>query len=155
MNAGAMDGEIAYLLRGFEKILLFQGGASYLAGSESLPIADFTGEAYPEAFNAFVEGILFAVCSQRVLSGSREVYLSGRLTRYESIYNPVKVRLEELGYAVSRLPTLSDKSKAAAQGYAMVGSGLYGGSYEPLVKHMMIDKAAGAVTDYVYWKERL
>ncbi len=155
MNAGAMDGEIAYLLRGFEKSLLFEGGASYLAGSGNLPIEDFTGESYPEAFNAFVEGILFAICSQRALLGSREIYLSGRLTKYENIYNPLKVHLEELGYAVNPLPTLSDKSKAAAQGYAMVGNGLYGGCYEPLVKHMMIDQAEGSVTDYVYWKKRI
>jgi predicted butyrate kinase (DUF1464 family) len=155
MNAGAMDGEIAYLLRGFEKSLLFQGGASYLTGSESLPIEDFTRELHPEAFNAFIEGILFAVCSQRALLGSREIYLSGRLTRYENIYNPVKACLEEIGYTVSLLPTLSGKSKAAAQGYAMVGNGIYGGCYEPLVKHMMIDKAEGSVTDYVYWRERI
>ncbi len=155
MNAGAMDGEIAYLLGGFEKNLLFQGGASYLTGSESLPIEDFTRESHPEAFNAFIEGILFAVCSQWALLGSRQVYLSGRLTRYENIYNPVRVCLEKLGYAVSLLPVLSDKSKAAAQGYAMVGNGLYGGCYEPMVKHMMIDKAEGSVTDYVYWKERI
>lgn len=155
MNAGAMDGEIAYLLGGFEKNLLFQGGASYLTGTENLPIEDFTRQSYPEAFNAFVEGILFAVCSQRALLGSHEVYLSGRLTKYDSIYNPVKVCLEELGYAVSPLPTLSNRSKAAAQGYAIVGNGLYGGCYQPLVKHMMIDKAEGSVTDYVYWKERI
>ncbi len=155
MNAGAMDGEIAYLLRGFEKTLLFEGGASYLAGSGNLPIEDFTRESYPEAFNAFVEGVLFAVCSQRALLSSREVYLSGRLTKYENIYNPIKVCLEELGYAISPLPTLSGKSKAAAQGYAMVGNGIYGGCYEPLVKHMMIDKAEGSVTDYVYWRERI
>ncbi len=155
MNAGAMDGEIAYLLKGFEKTLLFQGGASNLAGLESLPIEDFTKESYPEAFNAFIEGILFAVCSQRALSGSSEVYLSGRLTKYENIYNPIKVCLEELGYAVSLLPALSNRSKAAAQGHAMVGNGLYGGCYQPLVKHMMIDKAEGSVTDYVYWRERI
>jgi len=155
MNAGAMDSEIAYLLRGFEKNLLFQGGASYLTGSESLPIEDFTRESYPEAFNAFIEGVLFAVCSQQALSPSREIYLSGRLTKYDNIYNPLKVRLEELGYAVSLLPVLSDKSKAAAQGYAMMGNGLHGGYYEPLVKHMMIDKAEGSVLDYVYWRERI
>ena len=155
MNAGAMDGEIAYLLRGFEKTLLFQGGASYLTGVEGLPIEDFTRQLYPEAFSAFVEGVLFAVSSQRALSQSREVYLSGRLTKYENIYTPVKVRLEELGYEVSPLPVLSNKSKAAAQGYAIVGNGLYGGYYEPLVKHMMIDKAEGSVIDYVYWKERM
>ncbi|MFC1991279.1 DUF1464 family protein [Chloroflexota bacterium] len=155
MNAGAMDGEIAYLLRGFEKSLLFGGGAGDLTGSETLDRENFTAESYPEAFNAFVEGILFAVCSQRALLPGREVYLSGRLTGYENIYNPVKTKLEKLGYEVSRLPVLSDKSKAAAQGYAIVGNGSYGGYYQPLVKHMMIDKAEGSVIDYVYWKERI
>ena len=155
MNAGAMDSEIAYLLGGFEKSLLFEGGAGYLAGLKSLSIEDFTRESHPEAFNAFVEGVLFAVCSQRAISGSAEVYLSGRLTRYENLYLPLKARLDELGYAVNPLPVLSNRSKAAAQGYAMVGNGLYGGDYEPLVKHMMIDKAKGSVTDYVYWRERI
>lgn len=155
MNAGAMDGEIAYLLGGFEKNLLFQGGASYLAGAESLSIEAFTRESYPEAFGAFVEGILFAVCSQQAVLGSREVYLSGRLTRYEDIYSAVKSSLEKPGYVVGPLPVLSNRSKAAAQGYAMVGNGLCGGCYEPLVKHMMIDKAEGSVTDYVYWKGKI
>ncbi|MFC1951895.1 DUF1464 family protein, partial [Chloroflexota bacterium] len=75
--------------------------------------------------------------------------------QYENMYNPVKAGLEELGYTVSPLPTLSNKSKAAAQGYAMVGNGLYGGYYEPLVKHMMIDQAEGSVIDYVYWRDRI
>ncbi len=155
INAGAMDGEIAYLLGGFEKTLLFKGGASYLANKHGLSIEGFTQESYPEAFNAFVEGVIFAVCSQQALLDSREVYLSGRLTKYESIYNPLKLHLEKVGYAVNRLPTLSEGSKAAAQGYAVVGNGLYGGGYQPLVEHMMIDKAEGSVTDYVYWRERI
>ncbi|MEK7353736.1 MAG: DUF1464 family protein [Chloroflexota bacterium] len=155
MNAGAMDGEIAYLLRGFEKVLLFQGGAGDLSGVAGLAREKFTRESHPDAFNAFVEGVLFAVCSQRAILPSREVYLSGRLTGYENIYKPVKTALEQLGYAVNPLPTLSNKSKAAAQGYAIVGNGSYGGYYEPLVKHMMIDKSEGSVIDHVYWKERM
>ncbi|MBI2846743.1 MAG: DUF1464 family protein [Chloroflexi bacterium] len=155
INAGAMDGEVAYLLGGFEKGLLFQGGASYLAGLDGQSIGAFDGKSHPEAFNAFIEGVIFAVCSQRALSESRDVYLSGRLTRYENVYTPLKARLEGLGYAVSPLPVLSSRSKAAAQGYAMVGNGLSGGVFEPLVKHMMIDKAQGSVTEYVYWKGRL
>lgn len=154
-NAGAMDGELAYLIGGFDKTLLFQGGASFLANKNGLSIEDFLQEAYPEAFNAFVEGVTFAVCSQQALLDSCEVYLSGRLTRYENICHPLTLRLEKLGYIVSLLPTLSNKSKAAAQGYAVVGNGLYGGCYQPLVKHMMIDKAEGSVLDYVYWRERI
>jgi len=71
------------------------------------------------------------------------------------VYSPLKARLEELDYSVSPLPRLSDNTKEAAQGYAIVGNGLYGGYYEPLVKHMQIDRSEGSVIDYVYWKERL
>ncbi len=155
INAGAMDGEVAYLLGGFPKTLLFQGGASYLASRNGISIPDFRRDAYPDAFNAFVEGVTSAVCSQQSVLDTREVYLSGRLTRYESIYSPLKRRLKKLGYDVDRLPTLSERSKAAAQGYALVGNGLYGGSYMKLVKHMMIDKAEGSVIDHVYWRERI
>jgi predicted butyrate kinase (DUF1464 family) len=155
VNAGAMDGEVAYLLGGFEKALLFQGGAGYLADRRGISIGNFTQKAYPGAFNAFAEGVIFAVCSQRALLDSREIYLSGRLTGYSNIYHALKSRLEKMGYSVSRLPAFSKKSKAAAQGYAMVGNGLHGGCYEPLVRHMMIDKAEGSVIDNVYWKERI
>ncbi|MDD4860262.1 MAG: DUF1464 family protein [Dehalococcoidales bacterium] len=155
MNSGAMDGELAYLLGGFEKGLLFQGGVSTLAGVADLAISDFNNEAYPEAFNAFLEGVLFAVCSQRPLVPGKEVYLSGRLTSYENIYTPVRTRLEKLGYSVNPLPVMSQKSKAAAQGYAVVGNGICGGCFTPLVKHMMIDRAEGSVTDYVVWKDRI
>jgi len=155
MNAGAMDGEIAYLLGGFEKVLLFQGGAGDLTGVENLAREKFTREAYPDAFNAFVEGVLFAVCSQQAVLSSREVYLSGRLTGYDNILKPVEAGLKQLGYEVRLLPLLSEKSKAAAQGYAIVGNGSYGGHYEPLVKHMQIDKSAGSILDSVFWRERL
>jgi predicted butyrate kinase (DUF1464 family) len=151
-NAGAMDGEVAYLLGGFHKGLLFEGGAGYLAGIENLDIVAFNAENHLNAFNSFVEGILFAVCSQRPLLASREVYLSGQMSRYSNIYDPIMSRLKELDYAVKPLPLLSHGSKAAAQGYAVVGNGLSSGVYQPLVKHMMIDKAEGSVLDNIYWK---
>ncbi|MDD5537359.1 MAG: DUF1464 family protein [Candidatus Omnitrophica bacterium] len=154
-NAGAMDGEVAYLLGGFPKTLLFEGGASSLARKEGVAIEELTEQKYPEAFKSFTEGVLAAVCSQQGVSNIREVYLSGRLTRYENFYQPISEALKRLGYRVERLPTLSHKSKAAAQGYAVVGNGLYGGGYRALVRHMQIDKAQGSVTDYVYWKERI
>ena len=150
MNSGAMDGEVAYVLRGFDKALLFEGGASHLAGGAT--IDGFTAENHPDAFNAFVEGILFAVCSQRTVVDTREVLLSGRLTRSDHIFRPVKDRLEKLGYRVRPMPVMSSKSKAAAQGYAVVGNGILGGEFQSLVKHMQIDQAAGSIMDNIYWK---
>ena len=155
INAGAMDSELAYLLGGFEKTLLFQGGASYLANRNGLPINEFKLKSFPDAFNAFLEGVTAAVCSQRSVLNSNDVYLSGRLTGYDNIFRPVKLQLQKLGYNVERMPLLSNKSKAAAQGYAIVGNGLYDGHYRSLVKHMKINKAAGSVIDNVFWKERI
>ncbi len=149
MNAGALDGEVAYMLRGFDKTLLFEGGASSLAGGAS--IDDFSADKHPDAFNAFIEGILFAVCSQRGIVDTREVLLSGRLTRSDHIFGPLKARLEKLGYRVRPMPVLSQKSKAAAQGYAVVGNGVLGGEFSPLDKHMQIDRASGSIMDNIYW----
>jgi predicted butyrate kinase (DUF1464 family) len=150
-NAGAMDGEVAYLLGGFSKTLLFEGGAGFLAGMKELSFDEFNGQRHHNAFHSFLEGILFAVASQRALLASNRVYLSGQLCRSADIFNPVQAGLEGLGYEVLPLPLLSAGSKAAAQGYAMVGNGLAGGIYAPLVGHMMIDKAQGSVLDYIYW----
>jgi len=155
MNAGALDGELAYLLGKFEKTLLFQGGASNLAEKDGIAIESFTREAYPHAFDAFIEGILQAVCSQQTILASKDVYVSGRLSACENIYQAVKQPLEAVGYKVERLARLSEKSKVAAQGYAVVGNGLCGGCFQPLVKHLQIDKAAGSVLDYVYWRDRI
>ncbi len=155
INSGAMDSELAYLLGNFEKALLFQGGASYFAKRDGLPIDEFKLKSFPDAFKAFVEGVTAAVCSQHSVLDTKDVYLSGRLTGYANIFRPVKSQLGKLGYHVERMPLLSQKSKAAAQGYAVVGNGLCNGRYSPLVKHMMIDKATGSVIDNVFWKDRI
>ena len=86
INAGAMDSELAYLLGGFGKTLLFQGGASYLANRNGLPINDFKLKSFPDAFNAFLEGVAAAVCSQHSVLENNDVYLSGRLTGYDNIF---------------------------------------------------------------------
>ena len=151
VNSGAMDGEVAYLLGKFGKDMLFRGGVSSQVGEACLPMDSFTQGRYPDVFEAFKEGILFAVCSQKTVTDTSEVYLSGRLMRYENIRRPLHAELNKMGYSVNLLPVLSPGSKAAAQGYAMVGNGISGGYFSSLVRHMEIDKASGSVTDHLYF----
>ncbi|MQK95660.1 DUF1464 family protein, partial [Escherichia coli] len=87
---------------------------------------DFTKENYDDEFNAFLEGILKAVLITSYFSSSKLVYLSGRLTNFENIYEPLKNYLFGNGFEVRKIPKLSDKIKEAAQGEAMIGLGLLG-----------------------------
>lgn len=155
LNSGAMDGELAYLLGKFEKSLLFEGGASFLAKGKAMEPEEFTMEKYPEEFNAFAEGILRAAIIEAEFSKSKLIYLSGRLMDYDNFYLPIRDMLLKSGFEVKKLNKLSPNSKAAAQGAAIIGLGLLGTKYTPLIEHMEINKAQGSVLDYVYWKDKL
>ena len=152
LNSGAMDGELAYLLGAFEKSLLFEGGVSFFAQGKPMDPCEFTKERYEDEFYAFLEGILKALIITSHFSSSKLVYLSGRLTNFKNIYEPLKDYLSENGFDVRRIPKLSNEVKEAAQGEAMIGLGLLGEKYEKLLKHMEIDKATGTILDNIYWK---
>lgn len=155
LNAGAMDGELAYLLGKFEKSLLFEGGVSFLAKGKAIEPEEFTIEKYPEEFSALADGILRAAIIEAEFAKSKLIYLSGRLMDYDNFYFPIREILLESGFEVRKLNKLSPNSKAAAQGAAIIGLGLLGTKYTPLIEHMEINKAQGSILDYVYWKDRL
>ncbi len=155
LNSGAMDGELAYLLGEFKKSLLFEGGVSFFAEGKPMNPEDFTPERYKDEFHAFCEGLLRALLITSHLSSSKLVYLSGRLTSFENIYEPVKKYLYENRFEVRKIPKLSQKVKEAAQGEAMIGLGLLGVKYDKLLKHMEIDKASGTVFNNIYWREKI
>ena len=152
LNSGAMDGELAYLLGNLKKEILFKGGASYLAEGKPMNPEDFKEEVYEKPFKAFLEGILKAAILTTKFSSSNVIYLSGRLTRYNNIFEPVKKMLLKEGFEVRKIPKLSEKSKEAAQGEAMIGLALLGEKYEKLLKHMEIDKASGTILDFIWYK---
>ncbi|MCP8318948.1 MAG: DUF1464 family protein [Candidatus Methylarchaceae archaeon HK01B] len=155
LSLGSMDGELAYLLNIFDKDILRQGGAAYIAGDEKVTPKEFgkrvlDNERYNLAWEAFMEGIEKGVAQMRVsVKRPREILLSGRLCRIKRIHDELSKRLSYLGI-VRRVKGFAQVSKEAAQGATLLADGLAGGKYKGLVDTMMIREAKGTVLDYIH-----
>ena len=151
--AGALDGELAYLLGDFPKSAIFSGGAAYIAGApESSPeqLAEASGPAAEAARNALEEAVLKAVAAEHALvPHAREILLSGRLSRLESLVGRLRDRLSRFG-PVRRVGGFAKVAKGAAQGAALLADGLAGGDRQRLVDTMGIRDAAGTALDHLF-----
>lgn len=156
-SLGAMDGELAYLLRGFHKETLFSGGAAGIAGQRDLSPEVFVREAQgdsrlQEAWEALIEGVVKSVAAEMaVVRSPREILLSGRLCRTEQVREELARRLS-LFAPVRRVEGLAQVAKEAAQGAAILADGLAGGSYSALIEAMELRGATGTVLDYLHLK---
>jgi predicted butyrate kinase (DUF1464 family) len=132
--AGALDGEVAFLLERVSKATLFTGGVETMGGS-------------PMAWDAFRESAAKAVAALSVSAPrARDVVLSGRhagvlLSVAGSIFADRKVHLLE-GFAAV--------AKQGAQGAALVADGLAGGTSKALVDTLGIRDASGTVLDHLH-----
>ena len=156
-----MDGELAYLLGGFTKLRLFEGGASQVASqNDTKPLQpdDFAKgiesgkERYITAWSAMLEGIVKAVAMGLTVlrDKPREVILTGRLSRIKTIFDRLQQELmQRLDMKVSAPNRYAKKAKDVAQGAAIIANGIQGGEYQPLVKRMRIEDSRGTVLDYV------
>lgn len=157
-SLGSMDGELAYLLGGFHKELLFTGGAAYVAGQPELSPEDFADLAERDgraqvAWEALMEGVVKSVAAELVVVPKpREILLSGRLCRTEKIRQELARRLSPFS-PVRRVEGFASVAKEAAQGAALIADGLAGGRYLELVEVMEIRGARGTVLDYLYVKD--
>jgi len=153
-SLGSMDGELAYLLGGFSKTLLFDGGASSLTGKETTPerLAE-TADKDDEAWNALIEGavrdVLMLLAS---VKKPKEILISGRLSRIPRVVEELSENLSWIAPA-RRVEGISKEVKEAAQGAAIVASGLAGGKYRDLIDNMRLREAKGTVLDYIHLKE--
>jgi predicted butyrate kinase (DUF1464 family) len=155
-SLGAMDGELAYLLRGFGKATLATGGLAWIAGEpDGRPeeVADTVGTA-PQAgvaCEAFLEDLHKRVAGHlAVLGDAHEILLSGRLSRVPYFLREVTRRLGSLA-SVRRVEGFASVAKEAAQGAALLGQGLLGHpSLEGLVDAMDLRRAGGSVLDHLY-----
>lgn len=153
---GAMDGELAYLLGGFPKGNLATGGMAWIAGApdrppEELVSAVSAGGRAAVAWEAFLEGLVKQVGAEMtVLTGPQEILLSGRLSRVPEIEAEVKRRLGRFA-PVRRVQGFASVSSEAAQGAALLGQGLAGGSPEDrLVDAMRLREVGGSILDNLY-----
>lgn len=156
MACGCMDAEVAYLLGGFEKKLIYTGGAVYIAGYEGITPEEFAlmadrDERFKLAWDALIEGTVKDVASVSVsLERFDAILLSGRLSRVEKIRSELERRLSRFA-PTRRVRGFARIAKEAAQGAALIANGLAGGSCEPLVESLGIREASGSVLDYVYF----
>jgi predicted butyrate kinase (DUF1464 family) len=150
--AGALDGEVAFLMRTVEKDALFLGGAATVAGAEGTawPAGTMTPRAQ-RAWDAYIEQAAKGVAALWISAPrAHQVLLSGRHATpaardaLTAVLGPVRA-----GVDVRVLDGVAAVSKHAAQGAALMADGLAGGAMAPIVELLGIREAEGTVLDHL------
>ena len=156
---GAMDGELAYLLRAFSKDVLASGGAAWIAGTPDCSPEEFALAAASErrasvAWAALLEQITKVVAAESILlEAPREILLSGRLVRVPELRRRL---VDALGrFAPVRVAEgYARVCSEAAQGASLLAQGLAGdGGLSELVDAMSLRSARGGVLDHLFISE--
>jgi predicted butyrate kinase (DUF1464 family) len=148
--AGALDGELAYLLGGaLRKRTLYSGGALDPAGE--LEITDlealWSSAEHAEGWAALLEAAIKAVRALVVsVPVPREVVVSGRLARLPALIAEVASSLASVAPVVALVP---GRASAAARGGALLADGLLGGRNAALVDALRLRAATGRALDYL------
>lgn len=169
LAAGAMDGELAYLLGDFSKGLLCSGGVAHVAGRpdmspEELVALIKTDDQSRLAWEAFVESVVKSIAAEMaVVPSPREILISGRLGRIPEVRQELSDRLSALRDSdlrlrdsdlrlppVRRVAGFAQVAKETAQGAALIAEGLAGGVHARLVEVMELREASGTVLDHLY-----
>ena len=156
LTIGAMDLEIAHTLGRFTEAQLGFGGIAYAAG-DVIPPEEYVKRLYEAnlatAWNSLVDGIVKSVAMELTVfeETPTEIILSGRLTRVPKMYERLVASLERYEIPIRKLEGYAEKSKEAAQGAALLASGLAGGTHADLVDVLELRGASGTVLDYVRW----
>ena len=146
LSMGCVDAELAYLLGGFNKDLIFKGGVEMMVKK---PEGLMENE---NALNAYLDGAVKDVLSLTASVKPEEILVSGRISKLKGLFEELKGRLEPL--KVRRLGGFNVRNiKEAAQGAALIANGLAGGKFEELVDMLKIKEAAGTSLDYILLPE--
>ena len=156
LTIGAMDLELIHMLGSFSEEQLGVGGIAYAAGEIVTPeeYAQRLGEEkLSSSWKSLVQGVAKAVAMELTAfqGRSREIVLSGRLSRVPSLFQDLTVALGRFELPVRRVEGFAAKSKEAAQGAALIANGLGGGIYKRLVDILELREASGTVLDYIRW----
>ena len=145
LSLGGMDAELAYLLGGFNKELIFRGGVEMLAKKPEKLMEN------EDALNAYLEGAIKDILTLTASVNPQEILVSGRISRIKGLFDELKKRLD---FPVRRLEGFAVKNvKEAAQGAALIANGLAGGNYKELIDVMQIREAKGTSLDYILLPE--
>ncbi len=160
LACGGIDGELAYLLDDIYKRTIYSGGAAYVAGYKDLSPEEFViqsnnDKTFKIAKDFLIEGLLKDIYAMRVsIKNPKEILLSGRLARIESLYQTLQDQLTEIASVrrIENLPTVQI-AKEATQGAAIIANGLANGKFKSLIENMKLLEAKGNVLDHIYFKE--
>jgi predicted butyrate kinase (DUF1464 family) len=148
--AGALDGEVAYLLGpALRKQTLFTGGA--LDPTGSLQITDLESlwfsPAHADGWTALLEAVAKAVRALLVsVPAPHEIVVSGRLARLSSLVAALASSLEDVAPVVALVP---ERASAAARGAALLADGLAGGGNATLVEVLRLCESSGTALDHL------
>ena len=159
LGSGCMDAEVAYAISGVARItkeMLFSGGAAYASRIDPFKVQpeEFVSSG-GQGYEALVEYAVKDALALLASTTPQAVYLSGRFSRIgrfvEDFVRALSSSLGPLGARVSvrKLEGRGRTAKEAAEGAAVIASGLAGGRYRRLVEVMRLKESSGTVFDYV------
>jgi predicted butyrate kinase (DUF1464 family) len=148
--AGALDGELAYLLGpALRKDTLFTGGA--LDPTGAFRVADlgalWSSPHHAEGWTALLEAAVKAVHALLVsVPAPREIVVSGRLARLDELIARLAASLERVAPVVALVP---GRASAAAHGGALLGDALAGGRHRALAEVLRLRESSGTALDHL------
>jgi predicted butyrate kinase (DUF1464 family) len=148
--AGALDGEVAYLLGpALSKDTLYTGGAldpaGTLAGCELAAL--WSLPAHAEGWAALLEAAAKAVHSLTVsVADPLEIVVSGRLARLPGVVSTLASSLAEVAHVVALIP---GRASAAAYGAALLADALAGGRHAGLAEALRLRECTGTALDHI------
>jgi len=148
--AGALDGELAYLLgQMLRKNTLFTGGALDPTGAVELGDLEalWRAPAYAEGWAALLEAAAKAIRGLLVsVPAPLEIVVSGRLARLPDVIANLSSSLRDVAPVTA---LVGNRASAAAWGAALLADGLVGGRNAGLVDALQLKKAGGSALDHL------
>jgi predicted butyrate kinase (DUF1464 family) len=148
--AGALDGEVAYLLGpALRKQTLYSGGAVDPAGALDLSDlqAVWASPEHAEGWTALLEAAVKAVRALTVSAPAlREVVVSGRLASLPELVATLASSLEAVAPVVA---LVTGRTSAAARGGALLADGLAGGRNAALAGVLRLRESSGTALDHL------
>lgn len=155
---GALDGELAYLIKNIHKKNIYKGGVAYISGYSDLSLKEITLLAEKDkqtklALKAYLSSVKKAVFGISSSFSSKdkikEVLLAGRGASLTYFREKMIRGLNDVA-PVRIMKSFSQIAKRAAQGAAFIANGILGGRFEPIINNLKIKEATGSILDDIF-----
>jgi predicted butyrate kinase (DUF1464 family) len=146
--AGALDGELAYLLGpALRKRTLFTGGALFPGGAGADVATLWGSPAHAEGWSALLEATTKTVRALTVsVRSPHEIVVSGRLARLPELVDTLAASLADVAPVIALVP---GAASAAAHGGALLADALVRGGNAPLADILRLRECRGTSLDHL------